>query len=77
MPSLVSPSLLALLERLQAYEDDAGVRRVGEGGAVEADEGHRTPRRPGRVSIMSPALRTTSSVRLSVEPGGSWKAAMK
>ncbi len=32
---------------------------------------------PGRVSMMSPALRTTSSVRLSVEPGGSWNAAMK
>ena len=32
---------------------------------------------PGRVSMISPALRTTSSVRLSVEPGGSWKAAMK
>ena len=27
-----------LFERLQGDEDDAGVRRVGEGGAVEADE---------------------------------------
>lgn len=32
---------------------------------------------PGRVSRISPALRTTSSVRLSVEPGGSWKTVMK
>ena len=36
----------ALLEGLQAGEDDAGVRRVGEGGAVEADEGDGVARRP-------------------------------
>jgi hypothetical protein len=32
--------VLALLERLQAHKDDAGVRCVGECGTIEADEGN-------------------------------------
>ena len=31
----------ALVEGLQRPEDGAGVRRIGEGGAIEAGEGHR------------------------------------
>ena len=68
--------VLTLLERLQRDEDDARIGRVGEGRAVEADECDRRFDARAR-SRISPALRTTSSVRLSVEPGGSWKTAMK
>ena len=70
MRVLGEPCLIALFERLQADEDHAGVGRVGEGGAVEADECDGVLH-AGRVSMISDAWRTTASVRSSVEPGGS------
>ena len=60
----------ALLERVERHEDGAGIGRVGEGRAGEADDVHGM-RDAGIESAISVALRFTSSVRSSDAAGGS------
>ena len=66
----------AVIERLHGHEDRAGVGRIGEGGAVEAGEGHRVST-PSVSRMILVALRTTASVRSSDAPGGSWITVMR
>ena len=46
----------ALLERVEHEEDGAGIRRIGEGRAGEADDVHGAARRPAPASAISIAL---------------------
>ena len=66
-----------LFERLQGDEKHARIRRVGEGRAVEAREGHGVGDARAAISRISEALRMTASVRSRLEPGGKVTAVMK
>ena len=61
----------ALLERLQRREDRAGIGALVKVAAAKPAKGTACAT-PGVASMMSTARRTTSSVRASEAPGGSW-----
>ena len=66
----------ALLEVVERREDHGGIRRIGEGGAVKAHNGHGMGD-AGRLQHELGHRRVSSSVRAMEAPGGSWMMLMR